>query len=108
APARADAQRGDLDVLPYGEPAEEPRVLERAGEPRAPAPMRRPPRDVPALELDRSGARIVEAGQQVDERGLAGAVRPDQPDDLVPAELERYVLQRADAFERARGADRPE
>ena len=50
----------------------------------------------------------VEAGEDVDERRLAGAVWSDQPDDLVTVQLERDALQRAHARERARHAGGPE
>ena len=46
--------------------------------------------------------------QQVDERRLAGAVRADQPDDLVAVELERDALHGLDAVERAREVGGPE
>ena len=76
-------------------------MLERAREPLAPAPVRRPARDVLPLELDGPGVRPVEAAEHVHERRLAGAVRADQPDDLAAAELERDVAERLDALEDA-------
>ena len=44
-------------------------------------------------ELDPPRRRQVEAGEQVDERRLAGAVRADQPEHLVGRELEVDVLR---------------
>ena len=41
-----------------------------------------------AVERPLSGVRLVEAGQQVEERRLAGAVRPDQGGDLVALDLD--------------------
>src|SRR4051794_3177935 len=83
-------------------------VLERAGEPRASAPLRRPACDLALLELDPAGRREVEAGDQVDERRLARAVRADQADDLLPAEREIDALERLHTLERAGDADRPQ
>ena len=45
-----------------------------------------------ALELDGAGSRQVEAGEHVHERRLAGAVGPDEADDLPAVELEGDVL----------------
>ena len=82
-------------------------MLERAREPGAPAAVRAPARDLAAVELDRAGGREVEPGHQVDERRLARAVRADQADDLVLVQLERDVVERLHALERARDGDAP-
>jgi hypothetical protein len=63
--------------------------------------VRRPRGDVLAGELDRAGGGRVESRQHVHERRLAGAVRPDQADDLVPAQLERDAAQRVQRLEGA-------
>src|SRR5262249_54649303 len=42
----------------------------------------------PALIRD-----VIEASEQVDDRGLAGAARPDDGDDLAGMDLERDVMQ---------------
>jgi hypothetical protein len=76
-------------------------VLERACEPGTPAPLRRPPRDVPSLELDTPAGREVEARDDVDERRLPGAVRPDQADDLAASELEIDACERLNTLEGA-------
>ena len=76
-------------------------VLERAGETVAAAPVRRPAGDVAALELDGAFGRPVEAAEHVHERRLAGAVRPDEADDLTAAQLEGHAPKRLDAGERA-------
>ena len=52
--------------------------LERAHDAAAHALVRREPGDVVAVEPDRAGGRLEHAGQQVDQRRLAGAVRADQ------------------------------
>ena len=93
APRRAgpDAERRDLDVLPHRQSAERAAVLERPRDPGAAAPVRAPAGDVALAELDRARRRGVEAAEHVHERRLAGAVRADQADDLVPVQLERDV-----------------
>ena len=101
AAARADAERRDLDVLAHRQRAERVAVLERAREPVPAAAVRRPARDVAALELDRAARRPVEAAEHVDERRLAGAVRADQADDLAAPQLERDAAERLHALERA-------
>ena len=82
----ADTERRDLDVLAHREVAERPAVLERAREAVAAAAMRRPACDVALPERDRALVGTIEAAEHVDERRLAGAVRPDQPDDLAAAQ----------------------
>src|ERR1700692_2015693 len=58
--------------------------------------MRRVVRDVAALELDRSLARMVQAVDGAKRRRFAGAVGPDERDDLPLAHLDRDALQRLD------------
>ena len=65
--------------------------------PARPQAVRAPARDVTPVELDRTGRGPVEPGDQVDERRLAGAVRPDQADDLVSVQLDRDVVERLHA-----------
>ena len=66
--------------------------------------------DVVAVEEDGPGGRLENAGEQVDQRRLAGAVRPDQGVAGAALELERDVVGRRQAAEaldeRARGEDR--
>jgi hypothetical protein len=69
--------------------------------------MSAPAGDVAIAELDRARRRQVEAGEHVDERRLAGAVRPDQPTTSRAVELERDLLQRLDACERTRNGGGP-
>jgi hypothetical protein len=61
--------------------------------------MSAPTGDVALAELDDAGARQIEAGEHVHERRLAGAVRPDEADNLLPVELESHLPQSVDAFE---------
>jgi hypothetical protein len=104
----AHAERRDLDVLAHRQRLERAAVLERPREPGPSAPVRGPARHVATLELDGALVREVEAGENVDERRLAGAVRADQPHDLVPVELERHAAERLHALERTRDGSGPE
>ena len=56
-------------------------------------------RDVAALEHDAAGVRPVEAGDHVEQRGLAGAVRADDGHDAALGDVDRHVLDRGDAAE---------
>jgi hypothetical protein len=61
-----------------------------------------------ALEDDLAPVRPEKTAQHLQRRGLAGAVRPEQSEDLAPADLEREIVncgQIAVAFGQA---DRPE
>ena len=53
--------------------------------------------DVMAGRRHRAGARIDDAADDVDQRRLAGAVGPEQREDLALADLEIDVLQRLEA-----------
>src|SRR5919108_2368034 len=99
ARAGADAERGDLHVLAHGEVTERPAVLERARQAGSGAPVCAPARDPAVAELDATARWEVETGDDVHERRLSCAVRPDQADDLVAMQLQRHVLERADAAE---------
>ena len=55
--------------------------------------------DVAAFEHDAPGGRAQHAGQQVDDRGLAGAVRADQRVARAFLDGERHVVGRDDAAE---------
>ena len=67
--------------------------------------MRLEPGDVLAVEQDLAGGRAQHAGEQVDERGLAGAVRADQRMARALLDAERYVVRRDDAAEALVEAD---
>ena len=99
APPCADTERSDLDVLAHGERPEGVAVLKGSGEPGPPAAARAPARDVAALELDVPRSWTVEARENVHERRLACAVRPDQADDVPAAQLERDVTKSVNALE---------
>ena len=96
-------------VLEHGHAGKGLRNLEGAREPAPAAPLGREPRDVGAVEADAAGVGRHRAGGDAEQRGLAGAVRPDDAERLAVFEREidavghhhgaetlRYVLQRED------------
>ena len=95
---RAGRGRG-LDVLPDGELREQPDVLERAREPELRDPVRRASADLLVAEDDASAGRRVDARHDVQERGLARAVRPDQAEDLAVAHLDVDAGERGESLE---------
>src|SRR5690606_2721572 len=72
---------------------------------------RRGPGDVLALERDRAGRRLQEFRQQVEDGGLARAVRPDQRVDRAVMDVEIDILDRDEArkiaAQAAGGENRP-
>src|SRR5918995_1215114 len=56
--------------------------------------------DLAAFPVELARIRLVVAGEDLDQRGLAGAVVAEQADDLVPSDVEVDVVERADAAER--------
>ncbi len=78
----------DIDILQHREAAEQAVDLEGASDAELDALGLRHGGDVAALEQHLPGGRLEHAGQQVDERGLAGAVRPDQRVTRTGAERE--------------------
>ena len=73
--------RADRDVLPHGQARERLHDLEGARDAAAREPVRRLAGDVGAVVDDAAFARRQEAGDDREQRGLAGAVRPDQRGD---------------------------
>src|SRR5262249_3776640 len=98
-PLLAAALQADEDVLENRHRPEDVDVLERAGDAAPHDRVRRLAQEALAREDDRARVGLVEAGDQVEERRLAGAVRPDQPDDLAGLDVERHVVDGDDAAE---------
>src|SRR5580692_5536599 len=96
--------RGDEDVLEHGHIGERPRHL--VGAPDAePAPRRRVQLgDLAPGEGDLPGARGQIAGDEAEQAGLAGSVRPHDPDGVPGPDLEREVLGYDDTAEAFRHA----
>ena len=59
-------------------------VLEGAADADLGDPVRRARQDARAFHQDVAGRRLIEPGEAVEQRGLAGAVRSDQAEDLRP------------------------
>ena len=57
------------------------------------------PAHLDVVDRDRAGARPVVPADAVEQRGLAGAVGPDEAEDLARLDRERHVLQHLDAAE---------
>src|ERR1700732_1421773 len=66
------------------------------------------PRDLTILEADGAGARREVAREHVDERGLAGAVWPDDRMHLAGPKLEGDIAHRSKAIERPGKRRHPE
>ena len=86
------------------QPAERPRDLEGAADAAIDDAVRRAARDLVALEADRARGRRQRAGEHVEDRALARAVRADQAEDLALLDLERHVV---DGGEAAEALDQP-
>jgi hypothetical protein len=96
--AQVALQRG-AHVLQDRHVREHGRDLERADDAAARDLGRRFAGDVHAVVRDRSLGGMQELGQQVEERGLAGPVRPDQCMDVAAAHLQIDVVHRDEALE---------
>ncbi len=88
--------RADEHVVEHGHRAEQLDVLERARDPAPHDAVRRRTQKALAGEAHAAGVGLVEPGDHVEEGGLAGAVRADQPDDLPRVDVERDVVDRDD------------
>ena len=93
--------RRERDIVGGGEIGEQRGDLERARQAQRAAPPRRQARDVAAGELMRAAMRHEMAGELADQRGLAGAVRPDDGMDFAVADVERDMVGGNDAAEPA-------
>src|SRR5262245_27940709 len=87
AAAAAERRRHD-QVLEHGHAVERLRNLKRAADAQATAPFRRQMGDVDAREDDAPGIGRNRAAGDAEQRGLAGAVRPDDAERLALGERE--------------------
>ena len=94
-PAQAVGAREEVDVFVHGRVAA---VGQRVGHV-ADAPVRDlgMVEDAHAVEQDVSAVGVVERREDAHRRGLAGAVRTDEADDLARAEGERNMVDGVDA-----------
>ena len=100
AALRGPALQRNRDALRNGHLGEQSSVLEAAAEAAAGSRRGRGAADVVAVEHDPSAVGGDVTADQIEQRGLAGAVRADHPDDLALAHRERDVVDGAVAAER--------
>ena len=86
--AAADAERREIDAVLDADAEEHARLLIGARQPSLRAFPGRDRRDVLAEELDGAGRRGEVAGDDVEERGLAGAVRAEDGPTLAVSDVE--------------------
>ena len=104
-PESATRRMADEDVLGDRQVREESRLLVDYGDAQRPGLGRTLQRDLLTVEQQRAGVGLMDAGQDLDERALAGAVLADQPMDLARPQLERDVVERLGRVEPLRDAD---
>ena len=92
-------QRADHDVVLDGEPRERPHQLERAADAAPAHHVGREPVDPLAGERDVAAIRREHAGDHVEQRGLACAVRPDHRENHALRHRERHIGHRAQPAE---------
>src|SRR5919198_2450439 len=94
---RAPHLRPEQHVLPHRQPWEETRDLERAGKPSLSPHVGWQMGDLLAEQEDAARRRRHDAAQQMEQGGLARAVRPQDHAALTLFELEVHRLDRLDA-----------
>ena len=98
--AAGRASGADGDVLDHGEPREQPHLLEVAGDAHGQHLVRPLGRySSRAVEQHASAGRRNEPADDVEQRGLAGAIRADQGMDAPVRDLARHVVERQVAAE---------
>ena len=91
--ARAAAQmRAQRHVVEHAHVTLDLDVLERAGEPEPGDMIGRRALDALTHERDRARRGVRDAGHEVEGRALAGAVRPDERDDLAAVDVKVDVV----------------
>src|SRR5438270_1267718 len=94
--------RADRDVLAYSQPGKRLRDLERARDSAPRQQVRGEVRDLLALVEHVALARLEEARDDREQRGLAGPVGSDQRDDLAFVRRQRGAVEREQPAETAR------
>src|SRR5262249_28473035 len=90
---------GQCAVFEQRELAERPRDLERARDALVADGVRGQPADFLAREADRTRGQGQVAGDQVERRALAGAVGPDEAEDLALTHVEGHLIDRKESPE---------
>ena len=93
------AEEGRLHVLQRAEAAKDAGDLERAAQAAAAEPMRGQPADLLAAEVDPPGVVPQIAADQVEERGLAGAVGTDDRPQVAGLDRQVHAVHGLDAAE---------
>ena len=91
--------RGHRHVLEDGQLAEGPRDLEGAGDAPVADAVGSQPADLGVLEPDGAGGGDQRARHAVEQRGLAGAIGPDEAEDLALADGEGHGVEGGEAPE---------
>ena len=102
APAGEPEVRADRDVLAHGKTGEGLHDLEGSHEAECGDALRRHAGDVASLEEDAASIGHEEAGDEIEEGGLAGAVRADKGGDAALGEREAHLGHGGQAAEAAR------
>src|SRR6202049_1942828 len=89
-------------ILEYRQPMKRPRDLEGAADAAVDDPVRRKACEFDTVELHRARTRREGAGEHVEDRALARAVRTDQAENFAPIDLERHIV---DGLEAAKPLD---
>ena len=96
-PSGVDRLAAGIDVLGHAQRAHQAALLVDHGDTGVGGALLVEARDRHAVELDRAAVRLVDAGDEVHERGLAGAVLADQRVHLAAPDLEGDVVDGTDA-----------
>ena len=96
----AAARKRNLEILEHGEVVIDRRRLELAADAGLHDLVLLQLGQLLAAELDRAGRRLGLAADQIEHRGLAGAVGADDDADLVFLDIEREIVDRLEAVER--------
>src|SRR5881394_1335260 len=82
----------DADVVEHRQIGKQRDVLEGAADADFSDAVRRPRQDAGAFHQDVAGAWLIESGETIEQRRLAGAVRSDQAEDGALVHVEGYAI----------------
>src|SRR5579883_1278144 len=98
-PEKAVGQERELDVLEHRLPAQRARMLEDDADALARDAVRRPARDIDAVDPHGAGIRPLDPHDQFHHGRFAGTVGADEAKDLAALDLEADILDRDEAAE---------
>ncbi len=105
-PAAMD--RGDQKIFEHGEVFERMRNLKRSADAGDAAHAWRRAGDVASVKSDRAGIRLEQAGDEIEQRRFAGAVRADDAERLARRDFKLDVIDGFERAERSRQIIQPE